>query len=166
MRLSDSNNLRRQDSIKNFGRSNRLSESFTRKNVVSSGQKADWTDIVVVSHQGLDTLVRGEVPQLDRHVGATRRQQLTLTVKRQVLHRICVPLQSPLKIARFKVPDLDCGVLGRRDHEAEDGMEEHAGDWCTVAGQGILFWRARDPFGGGPFFSRRRTGYEFFFCFS
>ena len=121
---------------------------------------------MIVAHQGLDTLVGGEVPQLDRHVGTTRRQQLPLPVKSQVLDRVCVTLQSPLKIARFKVPDFDCGVLRGRDHEAEDGMEEDSSDWGSVAGQGILFWGARDPFGWGPFFSGRSTGYEFFFGFS
>jgi hypothetical protein len=77
-----------------------------------------------------------------------------------------VTLQSPLEITSFKVPDFDCGVLRGRDHETEDGMEEDPSDWGSVAGQGILFWRARDPFGRGTFFSCGCTGYEFFFCFS
>ena len=82
------------------------------QDVITGGNEADGTDVVVVTEQGLDTLVGGEVPQLDRHVGAAGGQELALVVESQVLHRIRVTLQGPLEVPGFEVPNFNGGVLG------------------------------------------------------
>ena len=83
----------------------------TRKNVVAGWDKADGANVVVVTQECLDALIGSEVPQLDGHVCAARRQHFTLTIESQILHRVCVALQCPLKIPRFKVPNFNSGVL-------------------------------------------------------
>lgn len=119
---------------------------------------------MVVPLKRLQTLVRLEVPQLDRHVGRTRHQKLALSVKGDVLHGVSVSLERPLVVTGFKVPDLDRGVLRGRDQEREDRVEEDFGDGRPVAGQGVLLGRARDPLGGRPLFAGWSARYELFLC--
>ena len=49
--------------------------------------------------------------------------------------------------------DLDGGVLGGRDHDAEHGVEDDAGDRAAVAAQGVFLGRAWDPLFGVPLLS-------------
>ena len=85
--------------------------SRSGQDVITGGNEADGTDVVVVAQQGLYALVGGEVPQLDGHVGAAGGQKLALVVESQVLDRVRVTLQRPLEVPGLEVPNFNGGVL-------------------------------------------------------
>lgn len=55
---------------------------------------------------GPDALKALEVPEFDGHVCWAGGQQLSSLIKGDVLHRVCMTLQSSLKVSCFIVPHL------------------------------------------------------------
>ena len=71
------------------------------------GSEAAYSPLLwELTMHGADALKALEVPEFDGHVGGAGCQQLASVVEGDVLHRICVSLQCPLKIPRLIVPHL------------------------------------------------------------
>lgn len=73
------------------------------------------------------------IPHFDSQISGTRYEMVSLCIKCDILHCLCVALERSFILTRLIVPNLDGGVFGCRSKYLIDGMKYNACNRTTVA---------------------------------
>lgn len=74
-------------------------------------------------------------------------QQIAFRIKIHIHHSLCMPLQRPLTLACFPIPNLDTSILTRRRENVPDGMKRYSRDGAPMTWKRMSMWCTWNPVG-------------------